>query len=233
MKININTQNPSLISIFKDPTQIITLDANFLIPPDRSRYTKRSFDFPLFKKVWLDPIFSTFPKLAIHEAVYEELILSSIQEYIEDLLEKNPPAIIIHKDSSLTAIEKGLRNSIEAKIYPHTNYEPMIDNKDDRGEVKSLSYIAVKNLLYFAAHDNNAIQLIEKAAEWSTGLDNVQAIKMYELIYYLCAKDLGDKKSLRMLYKYQYYITNFEKKTNPEWGKFITQMTNLYKEYLN
>jgi hypothetical protein len=30
--------------------------------------------------------------------------------------------------------------------------------------------IAVKGLLYFAAHDNNAIQLIEKSAEWSTGL---------------------------------------------------------------
>lgn len=233
MKININILNPSLVSIFQNPTQIITLDANFLIPPDRSRYAKRSFDFPLFKKVWLDPIFSTFPKLAIHEAVYEELVLSSIQEYIQDLLEKTPPTIIIHKDSSLTAVEKVLRDSIEAKIYPHTNYEPMIDNKDDRGEVKSLSYIAVKGLLYFAAHDNNAIQLIEKSEEWSTGLDNVQAIQMYELIYYLYAKDLGDKKSLRILYKYQYYMTNFEKNTNPEWAEFTTQMNNLYKEYLN
>lgn len=137
------------------------------------------------------------------------------------------------KDYSLTAVEKVLRNSIEDKIYPHTNYEPMIDNKDDRGEVKSLSYIAVKGLLYFAAHDNNAIQLIEKSEEWSTGLDNVQAIQMYELIYYLYAKDLGDKKSLRILYKYQYYMTNFEKNTNPEWAEFTTQMNNLYKEYLN
>jgi hypothetical protein len=31
--------------------------------------------------------------------------------------------------------------------------------------VKSLSYIAVKGLLYFVANDNNAIQLIEKTAE--------------------------------------------------------------------
>lgn len=43
MKININTLNPSLVSIFQNPTQIITLDANFLIPPDRSRYAKRLF----------------------------------------------------------------------------------------------------------------------------------------------------------------------------------------------
>jgi len=40
MKINIVHPNPSLISIFEDPTQIITLDANFLIPPDR-KYAKR------------------------------------------------------------------------------------------------------------------------------------------------------------------------------------------------
>lgn len=105
----------------------------------------------------------------------------------------------------------------------------MIDNKDDRGEVKSLSYIAVKGLLYFAAHDNNAIQLIEKSKEWSTGLNNVQAIQMYELIYYLYGKDLGDKKSLRILYKYQYSMTNFEKNINPEWGEFTTQMNNIYK----
>lgn len=232
MKISIDSPNPSLISIFEDPNQIITLDANFLIPPDRSRYARRGFDFPLFKKVWLDPIFSNFPKLAIHEAVWDELILSSIQEYIQDLLDKNPPGIIIHKDSSLNEVEKVLRDSIEAKIYPHTNYEPMIDNKDDRGEVKSLAYIAVKELLYFAAHDNNALQLIEKAEEWSTGLDNVQAIQMYEVIYYLYSKGLGNSKSLRFLYKYQYYLTAREKTINPEWGEFTSKMHKLYSDYI-
>jgi len=137
-----------------------------------------------------------------------------------------------NEDSTLTAVEKVLRDSIEAKIYPHTNYEPMIDNKDDRGEVKSLSYIAMKGLLYFAAHDNNAIQLIEKAEEWSTGLDNVQAIQMYELIYYLYAKGLGNNKSLRILYKYQYHLTDREKNTNPEWGAFTSQMNELYQDYI-
>jgi len=57
MKINLKEANSSLNSIFDNPNQIITLDANFLIPPDRSRHAKRSFDFSLFKKVWLDPIF--------------------------------------------------------------------------------------------------------------------------------------------------------------------------------
>jgi len=233
MKINTDKPNPSLISIFEDPNQVITLDANFLIPPDRSSYAKRGFDFPTFKKVWLDPIFSAFPNLAIHQAVYDELLLTAIQEYIQTLLAKNPQGIIIHNDSALTETEKVLRDSIEIKIYPHTNYEPVIDNKDDRGEVKSLSFIAVKGLLYFAAHDNNAIQLIEKAEEWATGLDNVHAIQMYELIYYLYVKEVGDKNSLRFLYKYQYHLTPREKSTNPEWGKFISHMNDLYQAYLD
>lgn len=192
----------------------------------------KRFNFPIFKRIWLEPIFLAFPKLAIHEAVYEELVVSSIQDYIKDLLGKNPPGIIIHEDSALTNIEQGLRDSIEAKIYPHTKYEPMIDNKDDRGEVKSLAYIAVKSLVYFAAYDNNAIQLIEKAEEWSTGLDNIEAIRMYELIYFLFAKDFGDKESLRILYKYQYYLTDREKKTNPGWGDFTSRMNDFYAGWI-
>ena len=70
--------------------------------------------------------------------------------------------------------------------------------------------------------------LIEKAEEWSTGLDNVQAIKMYELIYYLFKLDSGDKKSLRMLYKYLYHLTRNEKRTNPAWSEFIEAMNGLY-----
>ena len=228
MKINLKEANPSLISLMVNPNQTITLDANFLIPPDRSKITKRGFDFTLFKKVWLDPIFTAFPMLAIHEAVYDELVFTTLREYVETLKTENPPKIMIHTDSSLTAVEKILRDSIEEKIYPHTNYDPKLNNKDDRGEVKSLSYIAVKGLLYFAAHDNNALQLIEKAEQWSTGLDNVKAIQMYELIFYLYAKNLGDKDSLRMLYKYQYYLTDHEKRTNPEWGEFISTMNNIY-----
>lgn len=231
MKINLEKANLSLISIFKNPNQIITIDANFLIPPDRSRYARKSFTFALFKKVWLEPIFNEFPKLAIHESVYDELVEEKLRDYIEDLRQENPPRIIIHFDSELTEIERFLRDTIESRIYPYTKYEPQIDNKDDRGEVKSLSYIAVKGLLYFAAHDNNALQLIEKAGEWSTGLDNVKAIHMFELIYYLYLKNKKDRKSLRMLYKYQYYLTEHEKRTNPEWGDFISQMNGLYQDY--
>lgn len=169
------------------------MDANFFIPPDRSKHIKYSFDFPKFKEVWLEPILEAFPNIAIHEAVYDELVLPSVKAYINDLINDTPQRIVVHQDETLTGEEKVLRNTIEEKIYPLTKYEPLLDNKEDRGEVKTLAYIAVKELVYFAAHDANAIKLVEKAEEWKTDLDNVQAIKMYELIYYLHKMNLGKK----------------------------------------
>lgn len=231
MKIDLTHPNPAFISVVEDPEQIVTLDANFLIPPDRSWIAKKGIGFEQFRKIWLDPIFSAFPNLAIHEAVYDELVDVSSQNYADMKRGSKPPELIIFKDSSLTVIERILRDSIESKIAPLTKYDPLLDNKVDRGEVKSLSFIAVKGLLYFAAHDNNAIQLIDKSEQWSTGLDNVQAIKMYELIYYLCRNNLSDKKAMKMLYKYQYYLTAREKTANLEWGQFSSIMDNLYESY--
>ena len=228
MEIELALPNPALISIFRHPEQVITMDANFLIPPDRSRYTKRKFDLSFFQKRWLKPVFNVFPNLAIHESVYEELVLPSLQELVDKLIHDIPQRLKIYRDLNLTADEKVLRDTIEQKIYPLTNYDPLLDNKDDRGEVKSLSYIAVKGLPYFASHDFNAIQLIEKAEEWSTGLDNVQAIKMYELIFYMYKTTSANIDNLRMLYKYQYYLTSREKETNPGWSTFLAALEALY-----
>ncbi len=228
MEVNLSSPNPALESVFADPNQIITLDANFLIPPDRSRLTRRGFDFLKFQHIWLDPIFKAFPNVAIHEAVYDELVLPSVRSYAQAMLESTPPHLMIHRDSNLKETERVLRDSVEEKIYPFTKYDPRLDNRDDRGEVKSLAYMAVKGLLYFAAHDSNAIQLVEKAEGLSTGLDNIRAIKMYELIFYLCVMRLSERQSLKLLYKYQYYLTNNEKRSNPEWGQFLTRMESMY-----
>ena len=232
MKVDIATKNPALVSLFSDPNQVITLDANFLIPPDRQRLSGRVIPFSLFQAFWLDPIFDTFPNLAIHEAVRDELVSLDIKTFIQGKVKTIPPLIIIHKDSELSSIEKMLRDTIEKKIYPLTQYDPQINNRDDRGEVKTLAYIAVKGLLYFAAHDYNAIQLVEKAESWSTGLDTVQTIKMYEIIFFLSVRKPLIRDSLRMFYKYQYYLTNKEKSINPEWGVFIKSMESLYQSHM-
>jgi len=232
MKVDVATKNPALESIFNDPNQVITLDANFLIPPDRQMSSVRGIPFPLFQACWLNPIFELFPNLAIHEAVCSELISRDIKTFINSKVNASPPKIIIHNDSELTEIEQVLRASIEARIYPYTRYDPHIDNRDDRGEVKTLAYIAVKGLIYFAAHDHNAIHLVEKAELLSTGLDAVQAIKMYEILFFLYVKNPSVRKDLRILYKYQYYLTKHEKAINPEWGVFIPTMESLYHSQL-
>jgi hypothetical protein len=232
MTVDVLIKNPALESLFTDSSQVITLDANFLIPPDRSMHLIPGISFSQFQAIWLDPIFDLFPHLAVHEAVRDELVCQDIKTFIQRKVNAMPSEIIIHKDSELTAVEYMLRDSIETRIYPHTRYDPQIDNRDDRGEVKTLAYIAVKGLLYFAAHDYNALQLIEKAEAWSTGLDTVQAIKMYEILFFLCEKTPYLRKSLRMLYKYQYYLTKNEKLTNPEWSVFIKSMESLYQSYL-
>jgi hypothetical protein len=232
MKVDVTKMNPSLESLFNNPNQVITLDANFLIPPDRPHLSNMSISFSKFKAIWLDPIFETFSNLAIHEAVRDELVSGDIKYYIQNKESAKPPQIIIHKDSELTTVEMMLRDSIEDRIFPLTKYDPQINNRDDRGEVKTLAYIAVKGLLYFAAHDFNALQLVEKAESWSTGLDTIQAIRMYEIIFYLCVSTPSLRKSLRMLYKYQYCLTKLEKSTNPEWGIFIKSMESLYQSHL-
>lgn len=231
MKVNLSSSNPAMISIIKKPDQMITLDANFIIPPYRSK-AKTKIPFSIFKRIWVDPIFDAFPNLAIHEAVYEEFVADSVKLYIDEKINYEPPKLTVHKDSSLSPEESVLRDTIEDLLSPQTNYSPLADNNADRGEVKSLSYMAVKGLLYFAAHDSNALQLIEKSESWNTGLDNVHAIKMYELIYYLLKKNKSDKDSLRMLYKYQYYLSSYERSSNPGWGDFITKMDNHYSSML-
>nr|WP_312577680.1 hypothetical protein [Sedimentibacter sp.] len=116
MNINLTTPNTALESIFNNPNQVITLDANSLIPPDRSKFGARAFDFENFKLIWLNPIFEAFSKLAIHEAVYDELLLPSIKSYIDANINNVPPLLIIHKDSSLTLEEHVLETRLKKKF---------------------------------------------------------------------------------------------------------------------
>jgi len=49
MKVDLLAVNPGLVSLDAKPNQIITLDANFLIPPDRQALPVRGIPFPQFQ----------------------------------------------------------------------------------------------------------------------------------------------------------------------------------------
>lgn len=228
MYVDTKQKNSALECIFNNPEIVIFLDANFFITPDRSKVGSKPISFSKYKEIWLDPLFKEFPNLALHEAVYDEVATDTIKAYIDQKHKAIPAKLKIYKDNMLTEPEQILMRTYIYKIAPHSLYIPDRDNSKDRGEVKSLSFMAVKGFLYFAAHDNLPIRLIEQAELLHTGLTNMHILKMYEVIYFLYKKEKYDNKALRMLYKYQYHLTKAEKLRNPEWGEFILQMDSLY-----
>jgi hypothetical protein len=78
-------------------------------------------------------LFVTFPYLAIHEAVYEELVTSSSRTYVKEKIDNGQMILLSDHDSNER--ESAYRAMIESQIAAHTAYDPEIDNKDDRGEV--------------------------------------------------------------------------------------------------
>lgn len=233
MKVDTKEVNPAFQSIIQNPGQKVFLDANFFIPPDRSEVAKvRAYSFTDFKECWLIPLLSEFTGLAIHESVYDELVADSVKEYADEQTSCIPSKLRIHYDSELSGLEEALRNTYINKIAVHSLYNPTRDNAKDRGEVRSLSFMAVKRFLYFAANDALPVRLIKDAAKLLTGLDDMQIVQMYELIYYLYKTGRYDNKALRILYKYQYYLTAGDKRINPEWGCFVEQMDLLYNGIL-
>ena len=217
MKVDTRNKNKALESLFADPAQIVFLDANFFIPPDRSGLMDRSrikvkaISFPKFCEIWLDPIFEEFPNLAIHESVYNELVASAVKEYADAKQTESPSRLRVYSDAELTTIEHSLMETYISKLSEYSQYVPQLDNAKDRGEVKSLSFMAVKKFLYFAANDTLPTRLIREADELKTGLDDIELLEMYDVIYYLYRTDRYPKDGLRLLYKYENYLTSREK----------------------
>lgn len=233
MRVDIKESNPAFLNIIQNTNQKVFLDANFFIPPDRSKCAKvRAYSLADFKECWLTPLLNEFSGLVIHESVYDELVSDSIKQYTDEQISSDPPRLKIHYDSELNSAETVLRNTYMNRIAVHSLYNPTIDNAKDRGEVRTLSFMAVKQFLFFAANDSLPVRLIRHAAQLGTGLDGMQIVQIYELIYYLYKTNRYDKKSLRILYKYQYYLTIGDKRVNPEWETFIKKMDILYDEKL-
>lgn len=182
MNVNIKSVNPALESLFKDSKQVVFLDANFFIVPDRSNIGAKPIAFQKYREYWLDPLFDAFSNLSVHESVYDELVEGAVKAFADE----------------------------------------------KKGEIRSLAYMAVKQYLYFAANDTLPIRLFCNAGQLETGLDDMGLLQSYEILYYLYKMGKYDSKGLKMLYKYQYYLTSREKTQNPDWGIFIASMDELY-----
>lgn len=234
MNVDLKSQNPAMLRLLGDTNTIVFLDANIFIPPDRSylRASIKPMDFQWFKDNWLEPLFVIFLNLAIHEAVYDELIGNLVKTYVDAKINTDPARLQIFYDTDLTDLESGLLITFIHKLSVHSSYNPDMNNSKDRGEVRSLSYMTVKGYLYFAANDDLPRRLIENACELRTGLDGMSFLHVYELIFLLYKKRCSDSKALKTLYKYIYFMTKHEKNTNPEWSVFIDCMDVLYSGYL-
>lgn len=230
MRIDLNERNPALVSLLENAEQTIFLDANFLIPPDRTKIGAKPISFEKYCEIWLEPVFDTFPDLAMHESVYDELVAGNVKNYADSKCQESPPKLTIYFDAGLNAAEASLMQTYINKISPFSKYTPILKNSDDKGEVLSLAYMASKGFLCFASGDSLPIQLIRRADELGTGLQNMKLLEMFDVIYYLCKMGKYDNKGLRLLYKYQYYLTKKEKLQNPEWGDFMKKMNLLYTE---
>ena len=227
MKIEYEKSNSAFHSIISDPSQTITIDANILIPPDRG-----TIMFPIhnYNRNWIQPLFLAFPNIAIHEAVFEEVIGQALKDIVNNAINSNPPKLCLHRDCELSLNEMAIRNTIESRIAPFTCYNPALDNKDDRGEVKSLAYIVAKGLIYFAGRDSKAIQLINEAEKLKTSLDSLSSLQPYELIFYLYKRGYSGKEDMRYLYKYLYYLTQRDKKENLGWAEYVGKMECNYPD---
>lgn len=228
MKVDTEIQNLSLLRIMEDQSTVVFLDANFFIPPDRSNMKVKAIEFGWYKVKWLDPLFDSFPNLAIHETVYDELVQSNTKKYADEKKNNDPALLKVYYDADLTHYESRMLLTYINKLAVYSLYNPERDNAKDRGEVRSLSYMAVKRYLYFASNDDLPRRLIGGADKLQTGLDGMSFLCVYDVIYFLYKKDCYDNKALRILYKYLYHLTAYEKKTNPEWGVFIECMDALY-----
>jgi hypothetical protein len=224
--------NQSFIELLKDINQTVVIDANLIIPPDRSNLTNSvpRIGFDKYKNIFIEPMLRILPNIAIHEAVYSEIsVQPSLKDYIDLKIQED--SIILLKDSDLNDSERFIRNTIEEKIAQFTKYNPSLNNSSDRGEVKSISFAVAKNLIYFSTNDSNVISLIERR-ELEPYLHSLGAIRLYELIY-LIKINKGNSKALRGLYKLLYYLTTNEKEHNLDWASFIEECNRYYAQYFD
>lgn len=230
MKIDLSTPNPGFQDVLDHPNELIVVDANFYLPPNRTDIgAKHTYPFEEYRRIWVEPMHRRFPNMAIHEAVLAELVDSGPAQFARGCIQAHdPPKLKLLCDANLNEVEEAIRKTKEQLIAPYTNYDPVWDNKNDRGEVKSLAYMGTVGYIYFSSNDKTALRLIEEAKELGTTLDDLRTVHFYEGIYYLCKLGDIERNVARKLYRYQYYLTRGEKESNPPWAEFYERMDELY-----
>ena len=127
MDIKVDKVNEAFLSLVQNPNQLITLDANFFLLPNRYKDPKLNIpDMPMVFWItnWLDPLFACFQNLAIHEAVNDEIFSVQARDYVNAKLTSIPPTLFLHIDSQLSSEEWIIRNTKEALIAQNTKYIP-------------------------------------------------------------------------------------------------------------
>ena len=111
MRVNTKEVNPAFESIIQNPEQIIFLDANFFIPPDRSKIKNvKPYPFEHFKDNWLVPLMAEFSGLSVHESVYDEFVAEKVKEYANEQSNACSQKLTIYYDSELNDKEMALLN---------------------------------------------------------------------------------------------------------------------------
>ena len=225
MKVDASKKNPVLCDLLAGKELIIAIDANIIIPPERHN---KPFPQETYYKEFIYPLFNASLSLLIHESVLQELVDSTSHDKIVELIENEQSSVSLVQDASLTDDEKVIRSAMETSIAPYTMYTPHENNSDDRGEVKTLSYLATKGHGCFLSKDSGALRLITHTESLETSLNGISPMRLYEIIYYMTKTQPEYSKTLRALYKYNYYLSKKEKAQNPSWEIFIQTFDKLY-----
>lgn len=230
MIIDTLTENSHFCSLLKNSQLPVLLDANILIPPDRTSISARCkpVSYSKYLTNLIEPLTHRFKNLCIHEAVRDEICMEAEKAALDALINKGSIKLVV--DSSLSKSERILRNTIEKKILQTGlfEYNPHIRSSKDKGEVKTLSYAVAKRIPLFSSQDQMSLRVILKAEKLNTGIDSVGIIYFYEFLYALRKEIANNKEFLRKIYKDVYFFTKVDRLRNPEWGCFMQAMDSLY-----
>lgn len=102
MKVDAKTSNPNFCALLGNSALPLLLDANILIPPDRSSLSSRfrPVSYAGYLAHWLEPLALHFPGLCVHEAVRDEICKKEEKDALDGLILKH--SIPLVSDSSLS-----------------------------------------------------------------------------------------------------------------------------------